>query len=46
MAINKVYFSDLRTTVKENLPSKLKRLMQSAGINDVIAARNLAAIKL
>jgi len=46
MAINKVYFSDLRTTVKENLPSKLKRLMQSAGINDVIAARNFAAIKL
>jgi len=46
MAISKVYFSDLRTSVKENLPSKLKRLMQSAGINDVVADRNLAAIKL
>lgn len=46
MAISKVYFSDLRTSAKENLPSKLKRLMQSAGINDVVAARNLAAIKL
>jgi len=46
MTISKVYFSDLRTSVKENLPSKLKRLMQTAGINDVVAARNLAAIKL
>ena len=46
MAVSKVYFSDLRTTFKENLPSKLKRLMQRAGIKDIIAPRNLAAIKL
>ncbi|HDZ91139.1 MAG TPA: DUF362 domain-containing protein [Deltaproteobacteria bacterium] len=42
----RVYFSDLRTSAKENLPSKLKRLMQEAGVEEVVAPRNLAAVKL
>ncbi|MBW2111149.1 MAG: DUF362 domain-containing protein [Deltaproteobacteria bacterium] len=40
----RVYFSDLRTSAKENLPSKLKRLMQEAGVEEVVAPRNLAAL--
>ena len=46
MAIPNVYFCNLRTSVKENLPAKLKRLMETAGLNSIIAARNLVAIKL
>ncbi len=46
MTISNVYFSDLRTSVKENLPSKLKRLIETAGLSGIIAARNLVAIKL
>ena len=46
MATSKVYFSDLRTSAKENLPSKLKRLMEGTGLNGIISERNLVAIKL
>ncbi|MBU0735392.1 MAG: DUF362 domain-containing protein [Proteobacteria bacterium] len=46
MAKSKVYFSDLRTSVKESLPAKMKRLMENAGLNGIIAKRNLVAIKL
>lgn len=46
MAPRKVYFSDLRASVKENLLSKLIRLMDSAGIEEIISPRNLVAIKL
>ncbi len=46
MASSKVYFSDLRASVKENLLSKLGRLMDSGGIEDIIRPRNLVAIKL
>jgi len=46
MAVSTVYFCDLRTSMKENLPSKLKRLMETAGLNRVVAPRNLVAIKL
>ncbi|MFP4086482.1 MAG: DUF362 domain-containing protein [Desulfobacteraceae bacterium] len=42
----KVYFSDLRTTFKENLPAKLIRLVTEAGLEQVIAPRNLVALKL
>ena len=46
MAISKVYFSDLRTSFKENIFMKLNRLMKTAGMDDVVAERNLTAIKL
>ena len=46
MASQKVYFSDLRASVKENLLSKLIRLMDGAGIEEIISPRNLVAIKL
>lgn len=46
MPSSKVYFSDLRTSVRENLPSKLVRLMNSSGIEDIITSRALVAIKL
>ena len=46
MAVSTVYFSDLRTSMKENLPSKLKRLAETAGLNSVVAPRNLVAIKV
>lgn len=43
---SKVYFSDLRTSPKENLPSKLARLMASAGLDEIVASRGLIAIKV
>ena len=46
MAMSKVYFSDLRTSFKENIFMKLNRLMETAGMDDVVAERNLTAIKL
>ena len=46
MPESKVYFSDLRTSFKENLPSKLMRLMTEAGLEETVSSRNLAAIKL
>jgi len=46
MAASNVYFCNLRTSMKENLPAKLKRLMEAAGLNSIIAARNLVAIKV
>jgi len=46
MTASKVYFSNLRTSVKENLPSKLLRLIGNAGLEDVIGDRNLVAVKL
>ena len=46
MAPSNVYFADLRASPKENLPSKLARLMDSAGLKEVILPRELIAIKL
>ena len=46
MSFSKVYFSDLRTSYKENLLSKLVRLMDSGGLEDIITPRSLVAIKL
>ena len=46
MASSRVYFSDLRTTVKENLFAKLARLLDRAGIEDVVPNHGLVAIKL
>jgi uncharacterized protein len=41
-----VYFTDLSASYKENLIAKLGRLMQAAGLRDVIASRDLVAVKL
>lgn len=46
MPNSKVYFSNLRATAKENLLSKLVRLTDTCGLEDMIAPRNLVAIKL
>ncbi len=46
MPFSKVYFSDLRTSYKENLLSKLARLIDSGGLEDFITPRSLVAIKL
>ncbi|MGE0083815.1 MAG: DUF362 domain-containing protein [Desulfococcaceae bacterium] len=43
---SKVWFTDLRTTPKENLYQKLRKLMEAAGIQDVFEKRDLVAIKL
>lgn len=41
-----VYFIDLKTTSKESLLDKLKRLIETAGISRIIKKRDLVAIKL
>mgnify|MGYP000377270156 CR=1 FL=1 len=46
MPASKVYFSDLRASNKENLLAKLARLMDTAGLEQVIPSRALVAIKL
>ena len=43
---SKVYFIDLRTTYKENLPEKIGRLLDTAGLSKVITERDLVAVKL
>jgi len=43
---SKVYFIDLKSSYKENFLSKLKKLMESAGIADTFQPRDLVAIKL
>ena len=46
MAPSKVYFSDLRSSVRENFPAKLVRLMDTAGLQDTITGRKIVGIKL
>jgi uncharacterized Fe-S center protein len=43
---SKVYFIDLRATYKENFLAKLGRLMETAGLSEVMKARDLVAVKL
>ena len=43
---SEVYFIDLRATFKENLVSKLGRLLDTAGLSDCIKERDLVAVKL
>nr|HID57690.1 DUF362 domain-containing protein [Desulfobacterales bacterium] len=42
----KVYFADFRATPKENIPTKIKRLLEAVNINEKINKRALVAIKL
>jgi len=46
MAASKVYFSDFRTTFKENIFLKLNRLLDTAGMDNMVTQRGLVAIKL
>ncbi len=41
-----VYFADMRTSFKENLPDKLQRLLGHLDLDKVVSPRNLVAIKL
>ena len=41
-----VYFIDLRATSKENLVAKLARLLDTAGLSQIIKQRDLVAVKL
>ena len=43
---SKVYFTDLRTSVRQNLMAKLTKLMDRAGIKDIVSPRKLVALKL
>ncbi|MDJ0784751.1 MAG: DUF362 domain-containing protein [Desulfosarcinaceae bacterium] len=43
---SKVYFIDLRATRKETFSAKLVRLIETAGLGDVVAQRDLVALKL
>ena len=46
MPSSKVYFTDLRASMKQNILSKLVILLNNAGLEDIIAPRNLIALKL
>lgn len=46
MEKSKVYFANMRTTLKENLQQKLKRLILTAGIDQINFDRKFAAIKI
>ena len=46
MEKSKVYFTDFRTRLGEGLPSKLKRLMTAAGIQDMDMDHKFVAIKM
>jgi hypothetical protein len=46
MGASRVYFADLRTSPKENLPEKLERLLGHLDLDTVIPDRSLVAIKL
>ncbi|MBU1196643.1 MAG: DUF362 domain-containing protein [Proteobacteria bacterium] len=41
-----VFFMDLKTTSKENLPQKLSRLIKKAGIKTVLKEKDLTAVKI
>ncbi len=41
-----VFFMDLRATPKENLLEKLSRLVEEAGLKDIVKSRDLVAVKL
>ena len=46
METSTVYFSDLRSTMKRSLLSKLTELLDRAGLEDIVSSRDLAALKL
>ena len=44
--MSKVYFIDLRATPKESFSAKLVRLVETAGLKDIVVDRDLVALKL
>jgi len=46
MPASKVYFADLRASVKENLPEKIVRLADMLGLDRIVPKRGLVAVKL
>ncbi len=46
MSTAKVYFADLRASAKENLLSKMVRLMDMIELKDIVPPRSLVAVKL
>ena len=46
MSTSPVYFTDMRTSNSENLPGKLKRLIDSAGLGSLDFDRKFVAIKV
>ena len=46
MSQSKVYFADLRASVKENLPTKTVRLADMLGLDQIVPKRGLVAVKL
>ena len=41
-----VYFSDLKASFKENLVTRLGRLMETSGLGETVSKRDLVAVKL
>ena len=46
MEPSKVYFANLRASIKENLLAKLARLLETVGLPEIVPSRGLVAIKL
>lgn len=46
MPSSKVFFTDIRATAKENLLSKLVRLLEIVGVDRIASSRDLVAIKI
>ena len=46
MAKSKVYFTSMRTAVNDSLPTKLQRLIKTAGIGSIDFKNKFAAIKI
>ncbi|MDY6970701.1 MAG: DUF362 domain-containing protein [Thermodesulfobacteriota bacterium] len=46
MPVSEVYFSDLRASARENLLSKVVRLVNSTGLEQIITPRSLVALKM
>ncbi|MGI6283368.1 DUF362 domain-containing protein [Caproicibacterium lactatifermentans] len=46
MEKSKVYFTDMRVTLRENLPQKLHRLLKTAGIGNIDFEKRFAAVKI
>lgn len=46
MSQAKVYFTDFRTTLGEGLPTKLKRLIKAAGIDQIDMDKKFVAVKM
>ena len=46
MSTSEVYFSDLRSSMKRNLLTKLGELLDRAGLEHIVSSRDLVALKL